>query len=128
MVAWGQRVLGLAVVITLGAGVSACTEPPPKPSFEEQRAAHYDRLKEVGQAARREALAMQRKKIADGVPRSASTPTEAECGARWTAIGEKEQTAGDRDTFVSICSTLPVPGLPGYVEAVEEAENGTKAP
>ncbi|WP_328403909.1 hypothetical protein OHS70_34005 [Streptomyces sp. NBC_00390] len=83
--------------------------------------AHFDRLKEVGQLARREALVVQREKISYGVPRSSSTPTKGECETRWADLGEKEQTPGDRDTFISICSSFPTPGNPGYADAVAEA-------
>lgn len=114
----------LAVVVSL-AGCSAGTA---KPTAEEQRAAHLDRVRETYRLGRSEGLALQRQKIADGVAPAYSSPSEKECADRWDQLGEHEQSAGDRGGFLSACTSFPAPGLPGYDEAVAEASGSTSRP
>ncbi|MFI1436489.1 hypothetical protein [Streptomyces lydicus] len=65
---------------------------------------------------------MQKQKIADGAPPANASPSEEECADRWSQLGEREQTPGDRAGFLAACSSFPAPGLPGYHEAVMEAQ------
>ncbi|WP_274558128.1 hypothetical protein [Streptomyces spiramyceticus] len=116
---WPVALCATALLVT---SLSGCAKPAPSPTFEEKRDAHYAHLKEAGQLGSREALSIQRQKISYGIPRSSSTPTEDECKTRWSDLGLKEETPGAQDTFISICSTFPTPGTPGYADAVAEAE------
>ncbi|KOU62109.1 hypothetical protein ADK96_27195 [Streptomyces sp. IGB124] len=68
---------------------------------------------------------VQRRKLADGIPATAASPTRAECEQRWTATHQKERAAGARDAFVGACASFPVPGLPGHAAAEAEAEAAT---
>ncbi|MFE3992291.1 hypothetical protein ACFXPW_11520 [Streptomyces goshikiensis] len=113
-----------AVVVALVAVLTACGGSP-SPSFEEKRAQHLAVLKAAGDQGRREALSVQRSRLAEGIPAVASSPTRDECERRWTVGGNQEQTAGARDAFIGACASFPVPGLPGHTAAVAEAEAAT---
>lgn len=108
--------------MVLWAGLMACAGASREPSFDEKRDRHLAELKAAGDQGRREGLLAQRRKLADGVPATAASPTRAECEQRWTDAGRKERTAGARDAFVGACASFPVPGLPGHPAAVAEAE------
>ncbi|GGS33482.1 hypothetical protein Snoj_32340 [Streptomyces nojiriensis] len=96
-----------------------------EPSFDEKRDRHVAELKAAGDQGRREGLLAQRRKLADGIPATAASPTRAECEQRWTDAGRKERTVGARDVFVGACASFPLPGLPGHPAAVAEAETVT---
>lgn len=101
--------------------LTGCSSGAKKPTAEDQRAAHLDRVRETYRLGRSEGLALQRHKIADGAPPAYSSPSEQECADRWDQLGERQQSAGDRGGFLLACSSFPAPGLPGYDEAVAEA-------
>ncbi|MEU7516801.1 hypothetical protein AB0B13_33010 [Streptomyces sp. NPDC042898] len=67
-------------------------------------------------------------KLADGTPPAESSPSEEECAARWSQLGDDEQTPGGKAGFLAACSSFPQPGLPGYDEAVAEARGGGATP
>ncbi|WP_411142338.1 hypothetical protein [Streptomyces sp. x-80] len=113
----------LAVVCLTG-----CSSGAGKPTAEDQRAAHLDRVRETYRLGRSEGLALQRQKIASGAPPAYSSPSEQECKDRWDQLGEHEQSAGDRGGFLSACSSFPAPGMPGYDEAVAEASGAEPTP
>ncbi|MFE3577917.1 hypothetical protein [Streptomyces vinaceus] len=111
-----------AVVVVLVAVLTACGGGSASPSFEEKRDQHLAALKTAGDLGRREALDVQRRRLVDGIPASASSPTRSDCEQRWKAGGSQEKTAGARDAFIGACASFPVPGQPGYAAAVAEAE------
>ncbi|WP_328925597.1 hypothetical protein OG429_13690 [Streptomyces sp. NBC_00190] len=111
-----------AVGAALLAGLAACGGGSGEPSYEEKRDQHVAELKAAGDQGRREGLLVQRRKLADGIPATAASPTRAECEQRWTDADRKERTAGARDAFVGACASFPIPGLPGHAAAVAEAE------
>ncbi|MEW1659759.1 hypothetical protein [Streptomyces sp. NPDC093707] len=122
---WVKTVSAVAVTAACLVGCSFSAE---KPTEEERRTAHLDRVRETSQLGRSEGLAVQRQKIATGTPPSNSTPTEGECLARWHQLGEHEQTPGDRNGFLFTCTSFPAPGMPGYEEAVAEAGRSMTTP
>ncbi|MGI5479265.1 hypothetical protein [Streptomyces lavendofoliae] len=119
----GRR--ALCATAALASMLSACTERTPEPTSDDKRATHHDRLREAGQKARREALAIQRQKLSYGVPPASSSPTEDECTTRWSDLRLTEETPGARSVFISKCAEFPAPATPGYAEAVAEAESST---
>ncbi|THA38148.1 hypothetical protein E6W17_16835 [Streptomyces sp. A1547] len=121
----GTAMQATAAVIALVASLAACGADPESPSFQEKRDQHLAALKTAGDQGRKEALAIQRRRLADGIPASASSPTRDECNQRWSAASKQEETAGARDAFVGACASFPVPGLPGHAAAVAEAEAAT---
>ncbi|MEV0438437.1 hypothetical protein AB0I84_11085 [Streptomyces spectabilis] len=108
------------------AALAGCSDAADKPSEDERRAAHLERVRETYKLGRSEGLAMQRQEINSGVAPSKASPSERECEARWGKLGEQRQTPGDRAGFVAACSSFPAPGTIGYEEAVAEA--GGEAP
>ncbi|MFB7829307.1 hypothetical protein [Streptomyces hydrogenans] len=115
---WSVTAFGVLLSV---ACLTGCTADDSPPTAEEQRATHLDRVRETYRLGRSAGLEMQERKIADGTPPAYASPSEEECSARWTQLGEREQTAGDRAGFLAACSSFPAPGLPGYDEAVAEA-------
>lgn len=90
----GRAARAAAVGMVLWAGLMACAGASREPSFDEKRDRHLAELKAAGDQGRREGLLAQRRKLADGVPATAASPTRAECEQRWTDAGRKERTAG----------------------------------
>ncbi|WP_093483080.1 hypothetical protein [Streptomyces sp. 2112.2] len=117
----GSWATALCIATLAAVCLTGCSTGTEKPTKEEQRTAHLDRVRETYQLGRREGLAMQRQKIASGAAPSYSSPSEKECADRWDQLGEHEQSAGDRGGFLAACSSIPAPGMPGYDEAVAEA-------
>ncbi|UNO42137.1 hypothetical protein [Streptomyces sp. MST-110588] len=115
---WTTVLCTAALAIACLTGCSAGAE---KPTTEEQRAAHLDRVRETYWLGRSEGMALQREKINDGTPPAYSSPSEKECAERWDQLDERQQSAGDRDGFLSACSSFPAPGMPGYDDAVAQA-------
>ncbi|MEU8955014.1 hypothetical protein AB0C93_11985 [Streptomyces sp. NPDC048518] len=105
-----------------------CSSGADKPTVEQQRAAHLDRVRETYRLGRSEGLILQKRKIADGAAPAYSSPDEKECADRWDQLGERQQSAGDRGGLLSACSSFPAPGVPGYDEAVSEASGSTPRP
>ncbi|MFE4305688.1 hypothetical protein [Streptomyces sp. NPDC056891] len=115
---WTITAYGIVLAVTCITGCTADSRPP---TSDEKRAAHLDRVRETYRLGRVAGLEVQEGKIADGTPPASASPSEAECLARWTQLGEHEQTSGDKAGFLAACSSFPSPGLPGYDEAVAEA-------
>ncbi|MFD9792124.1 hypothetical protein ACFWXK_14360 [Streptomyces sp. NPDC059070] len=114
--------LGAACLMALAGGaLGGCSGSTSEPSAGEQRATYLSRVREVYQLGRREGLSLQRQKIDQGVAPAYATPSESECAARWEQLGQGEKTLGDKNSFVSLCSSFPTPGMPGYDDAVAEA-------
>jgi hypothetical protein len=122
---WTTALCTAALAVACLTGCSAGAE---KPTAEDQRAAHLDRVRETYRLGRSEGLALQRQKIASGAPPAYSSPSEQDCQDRWDQLGERQQTGGDRGGFVSACSSFPAPGMPGYDEAVAEASGSRSTP
>ncbi|MBT2439603.1 hypothetical protein J7E93_05600 [Streptomyces sp. ISL-36] len=110
-------------ILLAAACLTGCAADPSPPTAEEQSAAHLDRVRETYRLGRSAGLELQQQKIADGTPPSYSSPSEEECAARWTQLGEREQTPGDQAGFLAACSSFPAPGLPGHDDAVAEAKS-----
>ncbi|MEW2528374.1 hypothetical protein [Streptomyces sp. NPDC047071] len=70
--------------------------------------------------SRAEGLALRRQKIANGAAPAYSSGSENERADRRVQLGEHEQSASDRDSFLGTFSSIP-PGMPGYDEATAEA-------
>ncbi|MCZ4098275.1 hypothetical protein [Streptomyces sp. H39-C1] len=124
----GKWTTALCAAALTAVCLTGCSSGIEKPTAEDQRAAHLDRVRETYRLGRSEGLALQRQKIADGAPPSYSSPSDRECADRWDQLGEHQQSAGDRGGFLSACSSFPAPGLPGYDEAVAEASGPTPTP
>lgn len=124
-----MRLRGCCSVILLAAiCLTGCSAGDSPPTSDQQRTAHLDRVRGAYRLGRSAGLELQEQKIAAGAPPAASSPSEEECAARWTQLGEREQTPGDRAGFLAACSSFPPPGLPGYDEAVAEARGSGATP
>ncbi|WP_307042692.1 hypothetical protein [Streptomyces achromogenes] len=117
----GSWTTALCTAALAVACLTGCSSGAEKPTTEDQRAAHLERVSETYRLGRSEGLALQRQKIADGAAPAYSSPSEKECADRWDQLGEHEQSPGDRGSFLAACSSIPAPGMPGYDEAVAEA-------
>lgn len=115
---WSVTAGGVLLAVACLAGCGMGDNTPPA---VQQRDAHLDRVRGAYQLGRSTGLELQERKIAYGTPPAYASPSEEECLDRWTQLGEREQTAGDRAGFLAACSSFPAPGLPGYDEAVAEA-------
>ncbi|MEV0257747.1 hypothetical protein AB0H82_26250 [Streptomyces sp. NPDC050732] len=124
----GSWTTALCAAALAASCLTGCSYGAEKPTAEQQRAAHLDRVRETYRLGRSEGLALQKQKIADGAPPAYSSPDEKECADRWDQLGERQQSAGDRGGFLSACSSFPAPGVHGYDEAVAEASGSTLRP
>lgn len=121
MASRGSRSVTACGVLLAAVCLSSCSTGDSEPPADQQRAAHLDRLRDAYRLGRSAGLKLQDRKIADRTPPADSSWSEEACVARWTQLGEREQTSGDRAGFLAACSSFPQPGLPGYDEAVAEA-------
>ncbi|WJV48871.1 hypothetical protein [Streptomyces flavofungini] len=118
---WAKALCCVAITATALVG---CTDKSEKPTDDQHRARHLERVRETYRLGRSEGLAMQEQKINSGAAPSKASPSERECSTRWDKLGERKQTGGDRAGFIAACSSFPAPGTNGYDEAVAEAGSG----